>query len=293
MIARLMEPGLQGFVYDMRHNDDIWKPLYGIYKSDKNVEYDLAMKAYGIAQLKAQGAAAAMDDAEQRYLNTFVHQIYAIATQMTREAIEDNLYSREAPQMSRAMKVSLREVTNVNAMQPLNQAFSPNKPMGDGQSLCSTQHPISNGVVSNRASTITQLNETAIEQGLIDIQYLRDQAGILLNNLAVRLIVPPQLKFTAARINGSQFTPQSANNAINPINTMNLLPKGVVDNPYLTNPGAWFIQTEAEALKYFERSPVRTDISTDPLTQNLTVVATIRHSFGPSDYNGIYGSPGA
>lgn len=293
-IAQLLRPGLACVFGDYNTYPDQWKEIFSIHHSDKQVEYEVEMKLLGLAEMKAEGGSVRYDSMAQRYVTQYFHQYYGIGFIITRQAILDNLYKDRFPMATKALKDSLRQVKNMNAANVFNNGFNPAYPIGDGQPLFSSTHPIDGGTVSNTFAVPTQLNETSLEQAIIQIQAFKNDAGLLVSNMPTKLLVPRELQFTADVLLGSKYRVGTANNDISAIYHMNAVPEGYRVNQFLTNPNAWFVLTDnSNGFKYYEREPIDVDIFTDIDTDNLKCRAIERYSFGVSNFRAAYGSAGA
>ena len=180
----------------------------------------------------------------------------------------------------------------------LNNAFSSSFTGGDGVSLINTAHALAGGgTAANRATSMADLNETSLEDALIDISTFTDDKGLTISVQASKLVVPPQLVFVADRILNSTLRSGTADNDINSIRNTGVLPGGYTVNHYLTDPDAFFILTSVtdagEGLKMFQRTAMETTMEPDFTTGNIRYKARERYSFGFSDWRGIYGSQGA
>jgi len=214
---------------------------------------------------------------------------------LTEEAIEDNLYDTLSSRYTRALARSMANTKQVKAANVLNNGFSTSFPGGDGKPLMTTDHPtLTAGDQSNEPSTAADLNETSLENALIDISAFKDERGIKVNVQARKLIVPPQLQFVADRILNSPGRVATSDNDINAMKNMGMFPEGYVVNHYLTDTDAFFIKTDApNGFKYFERTPLSTSMEADFDTGNMRYKARERYAFGFSDPRAVFGSPGA
>ena len=218
-----------------------------------------------------------------------------MAFAITEEAIEDNLYDRLAARYTRALARSMSNTKQVKAANVLNNAFNASFTGGDGVELCSRLHPLlSGGNLANELATAADLSETSLEQSLIDIAAFTDERGLKISTQGVKLIIPKELQFTAERILKSPQRVGTADNDINAMASMGMIPQGYRINHFLTDTDAFFIMTDApNGLKQFVRSPIKTAIEGDFDTGNVRFKARERYSFGFSDPRGIFGSPGA
>ena len=193
--------------------------------------------------------------------------------------------------MVRALKKSMAQTKEVLAASVLNNGFLSSFPIGDGQALFSTAHPIDGNTVANTPSVSVDLNEASLEAGIIAIQQFKDQAGLIVQTKPEKLVVPPQGQFAAERLLGSAFRTQTANNDISAIYNVSAVPQGYRVNQYLTLPNSWYLLTDApDGFKHFVREAVETDVYTDFSTDNLLAKAVERYSFGVSNFRAAYAS---
>jgi hypothetical protein len=217
----------------------------------------------------------------------------ALAFAITEEAIEDNLYDRLASRYTKALARSMANTKQVKAVQPLINGFG-TFTSGDGSALFATNHPTVSGTVSNTLATASDLNETSLEQSLIDIAAMTDERGLKIAARGVKMIIPSELQFTAERLMKTQGRVGTADNDINAIASMGMVPQGYRVNNFLTDPDAFYIITDVpNGMKYFDRAAIKTAMEGDFDTGNVRYKARERYSFGVSDYRGIFASPGA
>ena len=136
------------------------------------------------------------DDAQESYTARYTHETIAMAFAITEEAIEDNLYDRLAGRYTRALARSMANTKQVKAANVLNNAFGTANG-GDGKALCADDHPIVAGTDRNELSVAADLNETSLEQSLIDIAAMTDERGLRIAARGVKMIIPSELQFTA------------------------------------------------------------------------------------------------
>jgi len=218
----------------------------------------------------------------------------ALAFAITEEAVEDNLYDRLSSRYTKALARSMANTKQVKSVNPLVNGFGGGFTSGDGSNLFATSHPTIAGVVSNTLATAADLNETSLEQSLIDIAAFTDERGLKIAAKATKMIVPSALQFQAERLMKSEGRVQTADNDINAIRSMGMVPQGYRVNNFLTDPNAFFLITDVpNGMKHFVRTPIKTAMEGDFDTGNLRFKARERYQFGVSDFRGIYGSPGA
>jgi len=296
-LVKELEPGLNALFgleyarYENQHTE-----IFATETSDRAFEEEVMLSGFGSAPVKNEGAAVEFDDAVEAFTARYTHETIALAFAITEEAIEDNLYDRLAARYTRALARSMANTKQVKAASVLNNAFSAGSfAGGDGVALCATDHPlVSGGTFSNELATPADLSETSLEQSLIDIQAFVDERGLKIALQGKKLIIPKELQFTAERILKSPLRVGTADNDINALKNMGMIPEGYRINNFLTDSDAFFIMTDApNGLKHFVRAPLRTAIEGDFDTGNTRFKARERYSFGFSDPRGIFGSPGA
>jgi hypothetical protein len=295
-LVKELEPGLNalfGLEYDRYENEHA--EIFDTENSDRAFEEEVMLSGFAQAPVKGEGAAVSYDTAQETFTARYSHETVALAFALTEEAIEDNLYDSLSSRYTRALARSMASTKQVKAANVLNNGFSTSFPGGDGKPLMTTDHPtLSAGDQSNEPSTAADLNETSLENALIDISAFKDERGIKINVQARKLIIPPALQFVAERILQSPGRVNTSDNDINAMKNMGMFPEGYVVNHYLTDTDAFFIKTDApNGLKHFVRSPMSTGMEGDFETGNVRYKARERYSFGFSDWRGIYGSPGA
>ena len=295
-LVKELEPGLNalfGLEYSRYENEHA--EIFITETSDRAFEEEVMLTGFNGAEVKQEGAPVVFDQASEAYTSRYTHETIALAFAITEEAIEDNLYDRLASRYTSAFARSMANTKQAKAAAVLNNAFSSSFTGGDGKELCATDHPLANGgTFSNELSTAADLNETSLEQSLIDIAAFVDERGLRIAIQGRKLIVPKELQFTAERILKTPLRTATADNDINAIKNMGMIPEGYRVNHFLTDTDAFFIMTDApNGLKHFVRSPIKTAIEGDFDTGNVRFKARERYVFGFSDPRGIFGSPGA
>lgn len=293
-IQSLLRPGLAEVFGDYPNFPAEWSQLFERHTSDKAYEIEVEVKLLGLAQIKAEGASVAYQDMGQRFVTNYINRYVGIGFIITRQAIKDNLYKDRFPMQAKALKDSLAQTKEIQGAAVFNNGFDTNYPIGDGQPFFSTAHPIDGSTVANTFTVQVDLNESSLEDAITGIGNFKDVAGLRKNFIPQKLVVPNGGQFTAQRLLESQFRTGTANNDINAIYNMSLIPKGQVLNHYLTDTDAWFLLTNADnGLKYYEREAVETDVYVDFDTENLKAKAIERYSFGVSNWRCAWGSQGA
>ena len=295
-LAKELEPGLNalfGLEYDRYENEHA--EIFEEETSDRAFEEEVMLGGFTSAPVKEEGTAITFDDAQETYTARYTHETIALAFALTEEAMEDNLYDRLGARYTKALARSMAHTKQVKAAATLNNAFNSSFTGGDGKELCATDHPLSGGgTLRNEPSTAADLNETSLENALIDISTFVDERNMIIALRGMKLIVPPQLQFIADRLLESTLRPGTADNDVNAVRNMGMLPEGYVVNHFLTDTDAFFIKTDApNGFKHFERTPMSTGMEADFDTGNMRFKARERYSFGFSDPRCVFGSPGA
>ena len=289
-------PGLNAlFGLEYARYGEEHKELYETESSERSFEEETKLSGFGAAPVKNEGSSIAYDNAQEAFTARYTHETIALGFSITEEAVEDNLYDKLSARYTRALARSMSNTKQVKAASVLNNAFSSSFTGGDGVSLINSAHPTTGGGnLSNTLATQADLNETSLEQSLIDIAAFIDERGLKIALRGMKLIIPSALQFTAERILKSEQRVGTADNDINAIKTGGYMPQGFCVNHFLTDPDAFFIKTDApNGMKHFVRSPIKTAMEGDFETGNARYKARERYSFGFSDPRAMYGSQGA
>jgi hypothetical protein len=293
-LVKELEPGLNalfGLEYKRYENQHL--EIFDIETSDRAFEEEVMLSGFANAEIKPEGSGVVFDNAQETFTARYTHNTVALAFAITEEAIEDNLYDRLASRYTKALARSMANTKQITAANVLNNGFSASYAGGDGVALLATNHPTIAGTFSNTLATAADLNETSLEQALIDIAAFTDERGLKIAARGLKLVIPNELQFTAERLMKSANRVGTADNDINAIRNMGLVPQGYVVNNFLTDTDAFFIKTDVpNGLKNFVRAPIKTAMEGDFDTGNVRYKARERYSFGWSDPRGIYGSPG-
>jgi hypothetical protein len=294
-LVKELEPGLNAlFGLEYKRYENQHAEIFDTESSDRAFEEEVMLSGFAQAQVKPEGSGVTFDNAQETFTARYTHETIALAFSITEEAIEDNLYDRLASRYTKALARSMANTKQVKAANVLNNAFNSSFAGGDGKELCATDHPTIAGTFSNELATSADLNETSLEQSLIDIAAFTDERGLKIAARGVKMIIPSELQFTAERLMKSAQRVGTADNDINAIGSMGMIPQGYVVNNFLTDTDAFFIKTDVpNGLKMFVRSPIKTAMEGDFDTGNVRYKARERYSFGFSDPRGIFGSPGA
>ena len=294
-LVKELEPGLNAlFGLEYNRYDNEAAAIFTTETSDRAFEEEVMLSGFAGAAAKTEGAMVTYDNATEVYTSRYTNETVALAFAITEEAIEDNLYDRLAARYTRALARSMAHTKQVKGATILNNMFTSGTG-GDGVVLGSAAHPLaSGGTFSNILATAADLSETSLEQALINIAGFVDERGLKIALQGLRMIVPKEVQFTADRILKSPLRPGTADNDINAVRNLGMVPQGYFVNHYLADTDAWFIMTDApNGLKHFVRAPIKTAIEGDFDTGNVRFKARERYVFGWSDPRGIFGTPGA
>jgi len=294
-LSKALRPGVNTW-FGLAYNElpEEWSAIFDKEMSDMNYEEDVNAYGFGLAPVKAEGQALSYDSMQQALIVRYIHITYALGYIITREAIEDNLYMKLAKERTDALAFSMRQTKEIVAANVLNRAFNSAYVGADGLSLCNSNHLLTKGgTYNNQLATPADLSESALEQALIDIGGIVNDAGLRISAQGMKLIIPRQLQFEATRILKSPDRYDTADRSINAMNNMGVLPGGIALNHYLTSASAWFIKTNVpKGLRMFQRRDLGMENDTEFDTENMKFKASERYSVGFTDWRGVYGSNG-
>ena len=294
-LVKELEPGLNalfGLEYDRYENQNA--EIFETESSDRAFEEEVMLGGFANAAVKPEGQGIVYDDAQETYTARYTNETVALAFSLTEEAVEDNLYDKISTRYTKALARSMANTKQVKGSNVLNNSTTATYTGGDGVVLLSAAHPTLSGNQTNLLTTAADLNETSLEAALIQIAQMKDERGLKIALRGMKLILPVNLQFVAERLLNSAGRVGTADNDINAIKSMGMVPQGYVINNFLTDTDAWYVKTDApNGLKHFNRAPIRTAMEGDFDTGNVRYKARERYSFGWSDWRGIFGTPGA
>jgi hypothetical protein len=295
-LVKELEPGLNAlFGLEYKRYENQHAEIYAQESSDRAFEEEVMLSGFANADVKAEGQGINYDEAQETFTARYTNETIALAFAITEEAIEDNLYDRIASLYTKALARSMSNAKEVKSVNPLiNGLPGGSFNTGDGVTLLNASHPTIAGTFSNTLATAADLNETSLEQSVIDIAAMTDERGLRIAARPTKMIIPSALQFTAERLMKSQGRVGTADNDINAIKSMGSIPQGYRVNNFLTDTDAFYIITDVpNGMKMFNRAPLTTAMEGDFDTGNVRYKARERYSFGCSDPRGIFGSPGA
>jgi hypothetical protein len=286
-------PGLNAlFGLEYARYGEEHKEVYETEKSERSFEEETKLSGFSAAPVKAEGTAISYDNAQEAFTARYNHETIALGFSITEEAIEDNLYDSLSARYTKGLARAMAYTKQVKAAAVLNNAYNAAYVGGDGVSLLNSAHPLVNGGTNaNTPSTAADLNETSLENAVIQIAAWTDERGLLIAARPKKLIVPPALMFVATRLLDTELRVGTNNNDINALKNNGAVPEGYTVNHFLTATNAWFLTTDVpNGLKHFERTPLQNSMDGDFDTGNVRYKSRERYSFGWSDPLGIYGS---
>jgi len=298
-------PGLNAlFGMEYQRYGEEHKEIYESETSERSFEEETKLSGFGNAPVKGEGSAISYDNAQEAWTARYNHETIALGFSLTEEAVEDNLYDTLSARYTKALARSMANTKQVKAANVLNNGFDTTGTYlgGDDRTLFGynsagslTNHPLVNGGTnSNTQSTAADLNETSLENAVIQIAAWTDERGLLIAAKPRKLIIPPNLQFVATRLLETELRVATADNDINAIKSNGAIPEGYGINHFLTDTDAYFLTTDVpNGMKHFTRAPLTTSMDGDFDTGNVRYKARERYSFGWSDPLGMWGSQGA
>ena len=291
-------PGLNAlFGLEYKRYGEEHQEIYETENSERSFEEETKLSGFSAAPVKNEGNAIAYDNAQEAWTARYTHETIALGFSLTEEAVEDNLYDTLSARYTKALARGMAYTKQVKAANVLNNGFNAGGQYngGDGVPLFSNAHPlVSGGTNSNVPAVAADLNETSLENAVIQIAAWTDERGLLIAAKPRKLIIPPALQFVATRLLETELRVGTADNDVNAIKNNGSIPEGYAINHFLTDPNAWFLTTDVpNGMKHFVRTPLATSMDGDFDTGNVRYKARERYSFGWSDPLGMYGSQGA
>jgi hypothetical protein len=282
--------GLEYATYGQEH-----KEIYETETSERSFEEETKLSGFSAAPVKNEGSAIAYDNAQEAWTARYNHETIALGFSLTEEAIEDNLYDSLSARYTKSLARAMAYTKQVKGAAVLNNGFTAGYNGGDGVPLFSASHPlVGGGTNSNIPSTPADLNETSLENAVIQIAGWTDERGLLIAAKPKKLVVPPALQFVSTRLLQTKLRTGTTDNDINAIESNGSIPEGYTINHFLTDTNAWFLTTDVpNGMKHFIRVPLKNDMDGDFDTGNVRYKSRERYSFGWSDPLGMYGSQGA
>jgi hypothetical protein len=296
-------PGLNAlFGMEYARYGEEHKEIYETEKSERSFEEETKLAGFGSAPVKNEGSAIAYDNAQEAFTARYNHETIALGFSITEEAVEDNLYDSLSARYTKSLARAMSYTKQVKAASVINNGFNGSYLGGDGVTLFGNNssntrvgHPLVNGGVNFNSPTVgVDLNETSLENAVIQIAAWTDERGLLIAAKPRKMIIPPALMFVAKRLLDTELRVQTSDNDINALKQMGAIPEGYTVNHYLTDSNGWYLITDVpNGMKHFERVALQNSMDGDFDTGNVRYKARERYSFGWSDPLGMWGSAGA
>lgn len=293
--AKLLWPGIKalwGMSYDELSQQ--WSKVLEKGTSDKSFEELQEITGFGLAAVKPEGTAISYDSHSQGVTTTLRNVTYGLGFIVTEEEGDDNKYKKVGTFRSRALGFSMRQSKEIVAANLINRGFTAAYAGGDGKELFATNHPTQGGDQSNELNPAADLSEAALETMLIQISNAKNARGMRIGLKGKMLVVPPELQFDAHRIVNSNLRPGTANNDINAMKDMGMLPGGVMVWQYMDQGDDFFIKTDLPTgggmLLQRKEASIKKDNDFD--TANDKNKSTERYVVGYGDWRWAYGSLG-
>lgn len=285
------------FGLEYRQHPEEWRDCFKVENSSKAYEEDVLMSGLGAAVVKAEGAGVTYDSGSEQWTARYTNETIALAFAITEEAVEDGLYGNLGAKYSAALARSMQHTKEVKGAAVFNNGFNSSFPGGDGQELFSTSHPTDSGTnQSNKLATDADFSETSMETLLIQIRKAKDDRNLPISLSPLRVVVPPDEEYNAARIMLNPNRPETSDRDINAVRARrsSLYSKGPAVVTRLTDADAWFVLTDCQdGLKHFVRKKISRRVEGDFETGNMRYRARERYVFGWSNWRSAYGSQGA
>jgi hypothetical protein len=288
-------PGVAGW-FGAKYNEHAkqYPKLFDIRSSSKNYEELVSQTGFGLAPVKPEGSSTAYDSHSQGYTARGTNVAYSLGYIVTREELADNLYAAVSQRRAGSLAFSMAQTRENVGANIYNRAFDSNYTGGDGKELLATDHPTPSGDQSNELATAADFSEAALEDLTIQIMNATDAKGLKISLTPKCLIGPTSLVYDFERVLKSNLRVSTADNDINAIRSMGVIPEAVVNN-YLTDTDAWFIRTNGveDGLIWWDREAVEFTKDSDFDTDNAKAKAYMRFVPMWGDFRALYGSPGA
>jgi len=279
-------------VYDQRSDEwsQVFREQMGI---PRNYHEEPVLYGFGAAPQLPDGTPVSYQQGGVLFLQRYVYQVFGLAFALTKVLVEDGDHIRIGQVYAKHLAQSLVETKELLAANVLNRAFNSSYAGGDGVSLTNTAHPIVNGTFSNQLATAANLSQTSLEQMLIQVRQAVDNNGKKIRLQPLKLIVAPGNVFQAEVLLKSVLRTGTANNDINPVKSIGLLPEGAAVMSRLTSATNWWVQTDApEGFKLMMRRGLEKTMEGDFETDSMRYKATERYWISWTDPRCSYGTPG-
>ena len=279
-------------VYDQRSDEwsQVFREQMGI---PRNYHEEPVLYGFGAAPQLPDGTPVSYQQGGVLFLQRYVYNVYGLAFALTKVLVEDGDHIRIGQVYAKHLAQSLVETKELLAANVLNRAFNASYTGGDGVQLSANNHPIVNGTFSNLLSTAANLSQTSLEQMLIQIRNAVDNNGKRIRLTPKKIVSGPSNVFQAEVLLKSVLRAGTANNDVNPVQSLGLLSDGQANLSRITSTTAWWVQTDApEGLKLAMRRGLEKSMEGDFETDSMRYKATERYAVGWTDPRGVFGTAG-
>jgi hypothetical protein len=280
-------------VYDQRVDE--WKGFMKEFTGiPRSYHEEPVLFGFGAAPELPDGTAVTYKSGGQLYSAIYNYKVWGLAFALTKVLVEDGDHIRIGQIYSRHLAQSLIETKETLCANILNRAFNSSYVGGDGVSLVNTAHPLAGSATgSNQLTTAAALSQTSLEQMLIQIRNATDANGKRIRLNPEKIVCGPSLVFQAEVLLKSALRTGTANNDVNPVNSMGLLKGGQANVSRVTSTTAWWIKTDVpEGIKLAMRRGLEKSMEGDFDTDSMRYKSTERYIPGWTDWRDIYGTAG-
>lgn len=288
--ANLLTPIHKKIFFDAYNEvPSVYKKIFRTEKMDAKSQTYPHLGALGLWQQNTEGSKFNHDKFDQGPVASFEAKRYDKAYELTWELVQDDLYNvmkgLGKGGSAKALGRGLRATEETETSDVLANGFSN---VGyDGKALFATDHPLINStsVVSNKIEgTLTDEN---LKKAMTLMRGQRDEAGIVIQASAKRLIVSPDNEFVAKAIVHSILQSGTNNNDVNTVPNLEIV---VWD--FLTG-GAWFVQdTQFDNLLFLRREEPLFDSERIQDQMDYRMFGYTRFDVGYCDWRGLVGATG-
>ncbi len=281
-------------LYDQRKDE--YKKIFTVEKSkyDRRYQEEPVLFGFGAAPEIPDGEPVDYTQGGTLYTKRYVFKRYGYGFALTVTLVEDGDHIAIGTTYSKHLAQSMIETDEINAANILNRAFTSGYTGGDGVTLINSAHPMRIGTYSNILSSAAALSQTSLEAIVTQIMAAVDDTGKKIRLRPDKLVVSTQNALTATVLLRSVLRAGTANNDINPINSMAMFGEDPVVLSRLTSATAWFVGTDApDGLKFITRTELKKGMEGDFDTDSMRYKSTKRYDVGWTNARAVYGSAGA
>lgn len=291
---------LLSFVFDevcssVMYNEFLQEPmlmgaLYGVQvpPASRRVR-SASVSGLGKFVQKTEGANATQDNLIQQYESTFTHNTFALYTEITKEAIEDNEFSL-FQQLGQELGMAAARTMEDDAADVFDDAFAgATYTAEDGATICNATHTNVDSGNSQSNTGTAALSHANLATARQNMKGFTDYRGERASIRPDGLIVPPELEDEAWEIVRSTARSDTTNRADNFFfGKFDLFVWDALDDA-----NNWFVVDQnmmKRHLVWYQRQALETWGDQDFKKGARTVGASYRESHGVKDWRWIYGN---